>query len=380
MINNNTVRILIVILLLCICQSKAKADVITGAATTEKLIELNVQIRELNEYARNTMLQQYKQYEVQKIENEKNWLQRLKEFSENHFYQLQSLEHFVNQLSTQEASLKTLRDGFRVASGFYSSAGILLDLYDAVEDVSNDLGRIKNTAESFKGYRVWTDGQGLNVVNPAIKLVSLADETGGLVYDVFDFVKTQIFNGDNSLSWTDRLNEARKALSKIRGYHSVLDIIIKNMDKELADHKPMGVNHPVIQTLTKEETADAVAGILLGKYGNLDVKAQILEDLDEGRVRNYYANIDNPAVSKETETDPEKVMGVDSKTGRKSTGKAIMNAVFWAITILALLFFGWNFFVVNHGDKQRMDALWKVAAGYVIMAVFTQIVIAMFFS
>ena len=71
-------------------------------------------------------MQQYEHFAMQKIENEKNWLQRLKEFSENHLYQAQSLEQLTNQLLTQKASLETARDVFRVGSSFFKESGVLL--------------------------------------------------------------------------------------------------------------------------------------------------------------------------------------------------------------------------------------------------------------
>ena len=314
----------------------------------------------------------------------KNWAQRLREFAENHSFQAQSLQSYANQLLTQENTLKTLRDGFRVASSFYSDAGILVELYDTVNEIINDVNRVNAQINYFKGYQVWQEGRGLNVVTPVISTARLVDEMVGEVNAIYGFVKNQIFRADNSLQWKDRLDLARTELAKLRQRHSFLRGLIAVLDQRIAE---LEAGESLAEREKEEDasgassyTRAAATGVMLGSYGSPEAKLEISEAVALGKpvpIVNSRSAAQNP-ISDDDATTAKKY-GVDDSSGKNATGAAIVNLAWYAITILAILFFGWNFFVVNHGDKQRLDALWKVAGGYVIMTVFLQLFKVCFF-
>ena len=371
-----SIRLLLILLLAVIpIKSNAQAsallkkilDAPQDAAQTQALISIA-------EDSKASRMQQYEHFAMQKIENEKNWLQRLKEFSENHLYQAQSLEQLTNQLLTQKASLETARDVFRVGSSFFKESGVLLEAYDTVDEIIDDVSEIKNRVSSYKGYRVWQDGRGINVVNPLYSLGTLADETLGEVYDIISFLKNQILSPDNKLTYSERLEEIRKGLQRLRGYHSLLQSVIANM-KAVENSRDFTPKATIATGNNGDRTSDEMnafnAKVLLGNATDHDAVAEWAKSLAMGEKPNFNASVSRgKSVDKSNEEKP---------FDKKSAGATFVNALFLAISVLALLFFGWNFFVVNHGDKQRMDALWKVAAGYVIMAVFLQLFKAMFF-
>ena len=326
--------------------------------------------------------------EIQTLQDERhqatNWAQKIKEWLETNSYRATTLENFSNQLLTSKSTLETIKSGFRIATKFWQDAGILLEIYDAVEVVIDDVNRVKRQIEFFKKYKVYSDGMGINIVQPVSSTVKLVDRLAGDVYDILGFVKTQVFAEQNSLTWGERMELANEALHKINTDHSILNSISNdldaqirlmqgnlNLDEQQQLAQDLGVTRVIAQNVSNDLIGNGVDPKIWEELSASFASRGELNMPSRQQIKNA-SNYRAPQKQEDNTTISEEEVN--------RSGVAIINMVFLAISLLAAVFLGWNFWQLSHGDKQHMDALWKVGAGYIIMAVFLQVFKMVFFS
>lgn len=329
------------------------------------------------------------QTELQETNAARDWAEKIKEWLETKEFQGKSIENYVNQLTTQKLSLQTLKDGFKIASGFWSKASIVLDLYDAMDVIIDDVNRVKQEINYYKTYKPYSDGYGLNVVSPMSSTLDLVSRVSGDAYEVFSFVRDQVFNPDNSLTWEGRMDMAQKSLQRLKTHHHLYDAIISDLVRQKQSALDKEIN-ALFEKRKREVTGynDVLRGQIASSLAGSSADFSAIENYAEfiasgGKIKLSPASKSSTIRrTMQSSSDAEtvaKVYGVDTDEGINVTGRSIANMVFVVISILAALFLMWNFWQLSHGDKQHMDALWKVGAGYIIMALFIQVFKAVFF-
>ena len=316
----------------------------------------------------------------------KNWVQKIKEWTQTYIFQGESIQAYANQLLTSKSTLETIKSSFKIASKFWADAGVLLELYDAVEVVIDDVDRVKRQIEYFKSYKVYTDGVGINIMQPVTSTARLVAMLAGDVYDILTFVRMQVLNEENSLTWGDRMKLAKEGLERINHDHSLISAFSKDLDARIRFLEGK-------QTLEEEQAEAAATGAskLISKVVSNDLMGSGLDPkiwesisasiASRGELKMPNKNRIKNATSYKGPERKEimEEAGLDSKDKVNAVGRTIANFVFVAISILAALFFGWSFWQLSHGDKQHMDALWKVSAGYIVMTLFLQVFKMVFF-
>lgn len=250
----------------------------------------------------------------------------------------EQLQTAVKNLENTKQTLETMKKTFQVAKQYFDAAGVLLDVYNLTEQVYRD-GEL-----AYQKIQQWST---TGAVSPT-QVYALARVIKYSIKDVEDIVKylsEQVFNEENQMTTAERLIEVRTQTKEA---------------KKIADLIPMAIN-----------SVDSGINDIMKDFAT---KAMMATMSDQPEVTEK----DVEKFEKTQEALKEELEGEDKPTNIKNyKGKdlkeKVINIVFISVTVLAIIFFGWNFGVYNHGDKQRSDVLWKVGAGYIIMLIVIQI-------
>lgn len=280
-----------------------------------------------------------------------NLAQNIRDFIEGNYQHAENIYVLGEQLKTAlenvekaKENIRLVRKTFSVAGKFFEDANVLVDLYDNMELLKLDYQRLRNQVIYY---------QNGGKISPARVYMTykVVDQISGRMYDTFKFTKDQILNSENHLTLHERMQLLDKVNKEFRGYHSLLGTLASVVDEEaaLADMK---------------SGAQITTTALLHRPSEPKLSVN-----DRAAYTKTIAELKDPrSVSSSSSSDINK-----DPTLRQELMARVFNIVTYIITILAILFFGWNFGVYNHGDHQRADVLWKVGAGYMMMMVMLQV-------
>ena len=269
-------------------------------------------------------------------------------FIEQNFQHAEQIIELGKQLETAAQNLKVAKENFdmvrktfSVASAYFKDAKILVDTYDNLQLISDDVDRVKSQVQYY---------QNGGKLSPSKVYYSmrLAGEIAGRAVDTWTFARDQIMSEDNNLSLHDRMEQLDAINKEFRRYHNIFKKASKDIDEESS-------------TADIAIGAGATYDILTKRVPNGKPTAEEKEDIEEA------VEISAREVAEDVSTGETTIKQAKVKRGLFQNN--VISIVSYIITILAVLFFGWNFGVYNHGDRQRADVLWKVGAGYIIMMV-----------
>ncbi len=270
--------------------------------------------------------------------------------AENIYVLGEQLSTALQNLDQAKENIRLVRKTFSVAGQFFDDANVLVDLYDNMELLKLDYLRLKNQVTYYQNH---------GKIHPAQLYATyrVVDQVSGRMYDTFKFTKDQILNSDNHLTLHERMQMLEKVNMEFRRYHSLIKSVSSVVDEDSTLQDIEDGNKITSDALRRRPAEQKVS------INDQQFYKKAIEELRDPR--SVSTNPEDPS------TNP---------TARKTLQAKIINIVGYAITILAVLFFGWNFGVYNHGDRQRSDVLWKVGAGYLIMMVVLQIFKTVFFN
>ena len=263
------------------------------------------------------------------------------------------LETALQNLGAAKENIALVRKTFTVASEYFEDATILVETYDNLQSIYNDIERIRSLVRYYENNGKVTPTQ----IYTTTKMIG---EISGRAVDTWNFARNQIVSEKNNLTLHERMQQLDKINKEFRRYHNIFRGMANNMQKEVAKED---------YDDGKEIAAGALTAKIPGGKPTEEEKEKIDQYVADVSVR-VQADVEN--ISGSTSL-PAKPMKVSSEFQKR-----VVHIVMMVITLLAVLFFGWNFGVYNHGDRQRADVLWKVGAGYIVMmillTVFDQIV------
>ena len=264
--------------------------------------------------------------------------------AENIYVLGEQLSTALQNLDQAKENIRLVRKTFSVAGQFFDDANVLVDLYDNMELLKLDYQRLRNQVTYY---------QNGGKISPARVYMTykVVDQVSGRMYDTFKFTKDQILNSENHLTLHERMQLLDKVNREFRSYHSLLGTLASVVDEEaaLADMKS---GAQITTTALLHRPSEPKLSV-----NDRAVYTKTIAELKDPRSV-------SPSSSSDINKDP---------TLRQGLMARVFNIVTYIITILAILFFGWNFGVYNHGDRQRSDVLWKVGAGYMMMMVMLQV-------
>lgn len=279
------------------------------------------------------------------VSNPSGLLNDIYQFIEQNYQHLETLEQYRQQLQVSLQNLENVRQNlemvrktFSVASGFFKDARILVDTYDNLQRIAGDVNQVMSEVQYYQNggklspYKVYY-------------AMRLAGEISGRAVDTWNFAKDQVMSQDNNLSLHDRMMMLDAINKEFRRYHNLFKKVKKDIEEEAAE--------PEIAI-----GAGVTYDVLTRRVPNGKPTQEEKDDIDE------VVTASQVAVTASSASPAPK-----PRVKRGAFQNNVISIVSYAITILAVLFFGWNFGVYNHGDRQRSDVLWKVGAGYLIMMV-----------
>ncbi len=269
------------------------------------------------------------------------------QFIEQNFQHIETLEQYGQQLKVSlenlenvKQNLDMVRKTFSVASGFFKDARILVDTYDNLQRIAGDVNQVMSEVQYYQ------NGGKLSP-HKVYYAMRLAGEISGRAVDTWNFAKDQVMSQDNNLSLHERMMMLDEINKEFRRYHNLFKKVKKDIEEEAAE--------PEIAI-----GAGVTYDILTRRVPNGKPTEEEKDDIDE------VVTASQAAVTASASADPS---APRPRVKRGAFQNNVISIVSYVITILAVLFFGWNFGVYNHGDRQRSDVLWKVGAGYLIMMV-----------
>ena len=282
------------------------------------------------------------------------------QFIENNFQHAENLIEMGKQLETAmmnlenaKQTLQTMKNTFMVAKRYFDAAGVFVDIYNLCDQVYRDgelaYGKIQQWSSTGR-------------VSPS-QIYSLARIIKYSVKDVEDIVSyltEEVFSEENQMTTAERMAEVRVKTQEAQDIAGTIYDAIYALDDASDDKMKEFATTAMFMTMAGKST---VTDKDIDKYNNLQEKLQ--ETLDnsmsgEGAQNGTANSADGKRINIKT------IEG-------QSLKEKVIDIVFFSVTILAIIFFGWNFGVYNHGDKQRSDVLWKVGAGYIVMVIAIQI-------
>lgn len=287
----------------------------------------------------------------------------LKNFVEEGYRHLESIEQLQNQLATQKANLETLRSTVRVVSRFYENAGVLLDVYDAYEAVQRDINKIQRQAERLRTWS-WHDQYGYHVTYPIESTTTLIGEIGGKVYDTYKFVRDDVLDEGTAMTPDRRLELIKEGCNELRHYHNLLSSIAKDLSAgvvpEATDEQKNALKAATAQAaLGSESGTDNQVEMELERMAEITTKVEELTKVTETETGGNDAAASSPLPG----------YGYAEKIKKTSTLKSMTKMATLGVTVLFIILIAWGYGVFNHGDRQRTDILFKVFGGYLVVMV-----------
>lgn len=258
------------------------------------------------------------------------------------------LEAALQSLDAAKENIALVRKTFTVAAEYFEDATILVETYDNLQSIYNDVERIRKLVKYYENDGKITPTQ----IYTTTKMIG---EITGRAVDTWNFAKNQIVSDKNNLTLHERMQQLDKINKEFRRYHNIFKGMANGMQKEVAQED---------YNDGREIAAGALMTQIPGGKPTEEEKDKIDQYVSDvaARVQTDVENLNGGA------TTPAKPVRVSSEFQKK-----VIHIVMMVITLLAVLFFGWNFGVYNHGDRQRTDVLWKVGAGYIVMMIFLSV-------
>lgn len=251
------------------------------------------------------------------------------------------LDAALQNLNTAKENIALVRKTFSVASAYFKDAKILVDTYDNLQLLYNDMERVKSEVQYYQN-------NGKLSPSKIYYTMRLVGEVSGRAVDTWTFARDQVMSEDNNLSLHERMLQLDKINQEFRRYHNLFKKSMTDLDTE-AKEKDISIGAGVTYT------------ILTQRVPNGKPTPEEQDDIDQ--------SVEKASVAVAKDAGADNINAKPVKVKKGAFQSSVISAVAYAITALAILFFGWNFGVYNHGDRQRSDVLWKVGAGYIVMMI-----------
>jgi len=269
------------------------------------------------------------------------------QFIENNFQHAENMLEMGKQLQTAlenlentKQTLQTMKKTFTIAKKYFDAAGVLVDVYDLCEEVYYDA-----TNAYTKIQRMASTGE----ISPTQVYLTARVIKEGVsdISDLTSYLKNEVFNEENQMTTEERMQETRQKIKEAKATVQTIKFTVHALDYQIGkDNRAIGQKAMDAFGVQRAETSEAMA------QAQAEMEEQIKDSLRDG------GSSSSPT----------------GKYSRKALAMKALDISAYAITLLAILFFGWNFGVYNHGDRQRSDVLWKAGAGYLVMLIVIQIV------
>lgn len=288
------------------------------------------------------------------------------QFIEQNFQHAEVLQQYAKELQVSLQNLENVRQNlemvrktFSVASAYFKDASILVDTYDNLETIYRDIDRLN------KRIQYYSDGGNVTPTN-VYTTTKMIGEISGRAYDTWVFAKDQVLSSDNNLTLHERMEQLDKINKEFRRYHNIFLAMNKIVSKDDEEEK-------------EEEYSDGMEAMKDLLTANNPVGKPTKEDKQDisEAVTEAITGVENDVELAAGDTDSSPAPVSKAKSG--DFKRNVIHISMYGITLLAILFFGWNFGVYNHGDRQRSDVLWKVGAGYLVMMIVLSVFDRMFY-